>query len=318
MKPHAKPAVSIELLYVIGIIAISFSSIFVRWSDAPVSVIAMYRLLLTDALLLPLAWKYRSVLFQLSSRQWLGLFASGAMLGLHFLLWMASLRYTSVASSTVILTLEPIMVMAASFFLYRIRANRMMIIGMMLAALGSVVIGSEDFHYAGKELLGDMLSFFGTVAVAVHMLFGKKLRERMDAFPYNFWVFLFAASTLAVYNVGMKIPFVGYEAKEWGVFLLLAIVPTLFGHYLFNWLLKYLQATAVSMAVLGEPVFASLLAWLLLGERLSALQLGAGILILFGVWLFIRYGQVVEHSMPRRSRKASAGVQVQITAKDRG
>lgn len=296
MNHNTKSFIGIELLYVIGIIAISFSSIFVRWSDADVAVIAMYRLYLTNLLLLPVAWKYRHVLFRLTARQWGWLAASGAMLALHFLLWMASLRLTTVASSTVILTLEPVMVMVGSYFLFRTRTNSVMLIGMGIAIAGSVVIGAGDFKLSGDALLGDLLSFFGTVAVAIHVLIGKKLMEKIDSFPYSFWVFAFAATFLAFYNVAQGNRFTGYEAKEWGIFLLLAIVPTLFGHYLFNWLLKYMNATAVSMSVLGEPVISSLLAWVLLKEALTGYQLGAGLLILFGVWLFIRHGDRVKET----------------------
>lgn len=148
-----------------------------------------------------------------------------------------------------------------------------------------------------------MLSLLGTIAVAIHMLAGKQLLKHISAFVYNFLVFAVAATSLAVYNAICGLPFTGYAPREWGIFLLLAIVPTLFGHYLFNWLMKYLSASAVSMAVLGEPVFASLLAWLLLKESLSALQLSAGALILCGVWIFIRYGK--ETTNPERKSPKS-------------
>ncbi|MGV6938761.1 DMT family transporter [Paenibacillus sp. CMM36] len=290
MNQAHKPSFSFELLYIIGIIAISFSSIFVRWSEAEVSVIAMYRLYLTNLIMLPLVWKYRTELFSLTRKQWMLILWSGIALGLHFLLWMGSLRLTTVASSTVIMTLEPILVMLGSFLFFRTGTNRAMLIGMGMAFIGSLAIGAGDFHVSGQALLGDALSFLGMVAVSIHMLMGKHLREHLSAFVYNFWVFAIAATSLALYNVVNAIPFTGYAPREWGLFLLLAIVPTLFGHYLFNWLLKYINATAVSMAVLGEPVISSLLAWVLLGERLSTLQFGAGFFILFGVWIFIRYG----------------------------
>ncbi|WP_138754625.1 DMT family transporter [Paenibacillus sinopodophylli] len=291
MERSTRSVTTYESLYVIGIIAISFSSIFVRWSEADVAVIAMYRLYLTNLIMLPLVWKYRKEMFQLSARQWRLLTFSGIMLALHFLLWMASLRLTTVASSTVILTLEPVMVMLGSYFLFRIKANRMMLWGMGLALAGSVVIGSGDFGLSGDALLGDVLSLLGAAAVAVHMLIGKQLRKDMSAFAYNFWVFALAATALAFYNIVRGNSFTGYSSKEWGLFLLLAIVPTLFGHYLFNWLLKHMSAAAVSMSVLGEPVISSLLAWMLLKEALTAYQLAAGALILFGVWLFIRHGK---------------------------
>ncbi|WP_435923994.1 DMT family transporter [Paenibacillus sp. DYY-L-2] len=291
MNPKSKSSVSIELLYIIGIIAISFSSIFVRWSTAEVSVVAMYRLYLTNLLMLPLIWKYRKEIFSLTPKQWGGLVLSGILLGLHFLLWMSSLRLTTVASSTVILTLEPILVMIGSFFLFGAKINRAMLAGMILALIGSIAIGSGDFKLSGTALHGDILSLLGTVAVAGHMLVGKQLVSTMSSFVYNFLVFFIAATTLAGYNAVQGFNFTGYAPKEWGICLLLAIVPTLFGHYLFNWLMKFISAASVSMAVLGEPVFASLLAWLLLKESMTGIQLVAGVAILCGVWIFIRYGK---------------------------
>ncbi|MDR6723303.1 drug/metabolite transporter (DMT)-like permease [Paenibacillus amylolyticus] len=289
---------SIYLLFFVGIIAISFSSIFVRWSSADVAVIAMYRLFLTNLLMLPFIWKYRHEMLRLNFRQWALLVASGVMLALHFLLWMGSLRLTSVASSTVILALEPILILAGSIWLFKAKVNRMMIIGMGIALLGSIAIGAGDFQLAGTALQGDILSLLGTIAVAAHMLLGQFLRSGLSAFSYNFWVFFVAACTLAVYNLIQGHAFGGYAATEWGIFLLLAIVPTIFGHYLFNWLLQYMNATTVSMGVLGEPVFSSLLAWMLLGESLSTLQMSAGVFILFGVWVFIRYGKTKPQIAP--------------------
>lgn len=286
--------IPLELLYVIGIIAISFSSIFIRWSDANVAAIAMYRLYFTDLLLLPLALRNYKALFNIAPRVWFMLGLSGLMLALHFLFWMGSLRLTTVASSTVILTLEPIMVVIGSYFLFKTKINRYMILGMGLAVIGSIGVGWGDFTVSGTALQGDMLSFFGAVAVAIHMLISKQLRSHMEALIYNFWVFFIAASFLALYNLYNHIPFTGYSAKDWGVFWLLALVPTLFGHYLFNWLLKYMNAGTVSMAVLGEPVFSSLLAFWLLGEALTGLQLGAGTIILIGVWVFIQFGNEKE------------------------
>lgn len=298
---------SIYLLFFVGIIAISFSSIFVRWSDADVAVIAMYRLFLTNLVMLPFIWPHRREMMRLDFRQWALLIASGVMLALHFLLWMGSLRLTSVASSTVILALEPILILAGSVWLFKAKINRMMLIGMGIALLGSIIIGAGDFQVAGTALKGDILSLLGTMAVAVHMLLGQFLRTGLSAFSYNFWVFLVAACTFAVYNLFMGHAFGGYAALEWGIFLLLAIVPTIFGHYLFNWLLQYMNATTVSMGVLGEPVFSSLLAWMLLGESLSTLQMSAGVVILFGVWIFIRYGKTKPQPVPADAPIAAPG-----------
>ncbi|MEW9698761.1 DMT family transporter [Paenibacillus sp. SI8] len=287
MNAMNKTKVPVSVFLFIGIIAISFSAIFVKWSAAPASVIAMYRLLMTNVLMLPFLWRYASELSAIRLKQWLRIAASGIGLGLHFLFWMDSLNYTTVASSTAILTLEPIFVLAGAFVLYGQRTNRVAFLAMVIAIVGAICIGWGDFRFSGMALKGDYLSLIGTVAVAVHMLLGKSIREHVSAFVYSFFVFLFAGGVLAVYNAAIKVSFTAYPPKEWGVFFLLAIVPTVFGHYVFNWLLKYMKAASISMTVLGEPLGATLLAYMLLGETITAIQLAAGFLLLIGVGLFL-------------------------------
>jgi drug/metabolite transporter (DMT)-like permease len=288
MNALNRTKIPIPLLLLVGIIAISFSSIFVKWSSSPVSVIAMYRLWITNAIMLPFCFKYSPEIKRIKPKVWFKLALSGAALGLHFLFWMGSLRFTTVASSTAILTLEPIFVMLGSLWLFRQHTSRAALICMIIAIIGAIVIGWGDFRFSGEALEGDFLSLLGTVTVAGHMLLGKKLREHISAYVYSFFVFFFAGSVLAVYNIGMGYSFINYEWKEWGNFLLLAIVPTVFGHYLFNWLLQYMKATSVSMTVLGEPLGATILAYFLLGEKITYVQMGAGVLLLIGVALFIR------------------------------
>lgn len=288
MNAMNKTKVPIPIFLLIGIIAISFSSIFVRWSDAPASIVAMYRLLITNVIMLPFLWNYRQEFTRIKLKDWARTAMSGIALGLHFLFWMDSLWYTTVASSTAILTLEPIFVLVGAFLLHGVRASRSSLIAMCIAIVGAICIGWGDFQFSGQALKGDVLSFIGTIAVAWHMLLGKSLREHISAYVYSFLVFLFAGLTLAVTNVYKGVSFTGYPLKEWGIFFLLAIVSTIFGHYVFNWLLKYMKASSVSMTVLGEPLGASILAYFLLGETITTMQLLAGCLLLIGVALFLR------------------------------
>src|SRR2546428_5213357 len=113
---HTKPILPIPIVYMVGIVAISFSAIFVKWTNAPTSIVAMYRLFVTIILMLPFSLKYKQEFTRISGKVGIQLVGSGFFLGLHFILWMASLRYTSVASSTSLLTLEPVFVMVGAYF----------------------------------------------------------------------------------------------------------------------------------------------------------------------------------------------------------
>jgi drug/metabolite transporter (DMT)-like permease len=284
MNPNRAP-IPVFIPLFIGIIAISFSSIFVKWSSSPVSIQAMYRLVITFLIMLPFAGKYVPAIKSL-------LFLSGAMLALHFLLWMGSLKWTSVASSTIILALQPVFVMMGAYFWFKEKTSLAAIGGMAIAFLGVfLLIGSSGLSGSKGHLTGDIMSLLGTAAVAVHMLLGQLLLRRLPSFLYSWLVFAVAASLLAVYNVGMDIPMTGYSGREWGIFALLAVVPTVFGHLLFNWLMKYATASTVSMSVLGEPVGASVLAFLLLNESMNSLQAAGGALVLLGLVLFLKVGK---------------------------
>lgn len=288
---RTKPPIPVSVLMVIGIVAISFSSIFIKWSDAPVSVQGMYRLLFTSLLMLPFARPYSGAALALCRKDWLMLLLSGAMLALHFLLWMGSLNFTSVASSTMIMALEPVFIMVGAYYIYKERTAVSAILGMGIAICGVAFIGWGDVGISADNLKGDLLSIGGTAAVAVHLLIGQKLVVRMPSYLYSLMVFLAATGVFAVYNLFMGIAFFDYPPREWGIFVLLAVVPTVFGHILFNWLLQYVTATTVSMNILGEPVGASILAYLLLGEQLTLLQWAGGVLVMFGLGVYLYTGR---------------------------
>lgn len=291
-KTSPVPSWLLALLLIAGIAAISFSSIFVRWSDAPVSVMGMYRLLFTNLLMLPFAlWRLPEIR-RLTIRDCSLVILSGVMLCLHFLLWMNSLRFTSIASSTVLLSLEPVFVLAGAYWLYRERTTRKAVAGMCASIAGAVMIGWGDIGLSASALQGDLLSLLGTAAVAVHMLLGQALAKRISSFVYSFFVFLTAALLFLAYNAFAGYPLAGYSAQDWGIFALLAVVPTVFGHILFNWLLQYMNAATISMSVLGEPVGSTLLACVLLGEKLALAQAAAGLVIIGGVWYFLRHNRV--------------------------
>ncbi|OMF96140.1 EamA family transporter [Paenibacillus sp. FSL R7-0273] len=274
-----------------GIVAISFSAIFIKWSSAPASIQGMYRLLFTSLLMLPFVRPYSGAAFALKKKDWLLLGFSGFMLALHFLLWMGSLKFTSVASSTMIMALEPVFIMIGSYVLYKERSTKAAILGLGIAIFGTVFIGWGDIGLSADNLKGDLLSLGGTIAVSVHMMVGQRLVSRMPSYLYSLIVFLSASVVFAVYNLAAGIPFFDYPPKEWGIFVLLAIVPTVFGHILFNWLLQYVSATTVSMNILGEPVGASILAFVLLGERLNSLQWAGGILVMSGLAVYLYAGR---------------------------
>lgn len=289
MKTPSPLALTIPLI--VGMIAISFAPILVRYSDAPVSVQGMYRMLFTIFLMLPLGIRHFRNIRLISGKDWLLLVVAGFFLALHFLLWMESVNYTSIASSTIILALEPVFVMIGAFFVFNDRPGKFALIGLAVALAGAVCIGSGDIGISDRAFIGDILSLLGALAVAVNMLIAKRILSRVPSYLYSLIVFAFTFLFFALYNLSVEIPVTGYPAKEWYVFLLLAIVPTVFGHLIFNWLLQYVKPTTVSMTVFAEPVGASLLGIVLFREFITESQLIGGLLVIIGLVLYLKSEQ---------------------------
>jgi drug/metabolite transporter (DMT)-like permease len=300
MKPK-----SIGLPLTISIIAISFSAIFVKWSDAPASILSMYRMLFASLLMLPIIWKNRMEFKKIIKKDWLLLFFSGTFLAAHFTLWFGSLKLTTVASSTIILALQPLVSLIGGFFLFKERTTLSSILTMAIAIIGATMIGWGDWGLSKGAILGDFLSFFSVIAVVGYLLIGQSVVKKVLHWIYSFCVFLTAGTLLAIYNLATGVSFGGYQAHDWGIFLLLAIVPTI-SHIINNWLLNYVNATTISMSILGEPVGATLLAVILLGERLVGWQIVGGVFVLCGVFFFLLQQQKPPIKEPEKVDQAGS------------
>ena len=268
---------------------LSTSAIFVKLAEAPSGIIAFYRLLFTLCFLIPALLcrkKEREQLSQLSLRQWKLAVVSGALLAIHWVMWFESLRYTSVASSTVLVSLQPLFSILWGGLLLHETVTKQGMAGVFLAIAGSVIIGWGDFQVSGAAFWGDVLSFASAGVISLHFLVGQILRKELNVLPYTAVCYSASTICLGVYALVTGQSFTGYSLQTWGCFAGLALFATVGGQCVFNLLLKYLPATAVTMGILGEPVGTIILAFLIFGERI-VLQQGLGMLcILGGLWIY--------------------------------
>ncbi|GEL78765.1 DMT family transporter [Tenuibacillus multivorans] len=273
---------------IIGVLTVSTSAIFVRLADAPASIIANYRLVFAVILMLPLVLiKYRGEIAQISKKDWLFSIAAGIFLAFHFILWFESLNHTSVASSVVLVTTQPIWAFLGGYFFFKERFTSGAVISMIIALTGSVIISWGDFQISGMALFGNFLALMGAITITGYFLFGQNVRQRLSLITYTFVVYGMSAITLILYNLILKEPFVGYSTDTWLYFLALAIFPTFFGHTLFNWAIKWINASTITMGILFEPVGASILAYFILDEWVTWSQFLGGTIVIFGLILFI-------------------------------
>lgn len=301
MQKPDSPKLPPGVVLPVGILAVSTASILIRYAQMYVSslTIAAFRLTLAALIIFPyVLLRHRRELVAVNrSDLRLALF-SGSLLAVHFASWISSLAFTTVASSVVLVTTTPIWVGILGPVFLGERASPKHIWGMSFALLGGIIIAvtdscwvsSQGFSCPGlwepgvnRALWGDFLALLGALSGAGYLMVGRYLRQRQSLSTYIFLVYGMAAVILVLVMLAVDGLPVGYPARVYGWFVLLAVVPQLLGHTIFNWALKYLSTALVSISLLGEPVGSTLLAALLLGETPSYLKIFGAILILVGI-----------------------------------
>jgi len=302
METSPAPRFSPVLVLFFGIIGISFGSILVRLAqgeEMPSLSIAAWRLTFASLILLPLALgRRKEELVAMTGREWLLAILSGFMLSLHFASWISSLAYTSVASSTVLVTTSPLWVGLAAPFLLAEKLTKSLKIGIGLAISGSILIGLADvvsfsagkLHFSLTEftsqpnpLLGNSLALFGAIAASAYLIIGRRLRPCMSLLTYTAVVYSSAALFLIIFAVASGNSLFGYSWTAYLFLILMAVFPQLIGHTSYNWALGYLGAATVSLVVIAEPVGATVLALLIFHEIPNGFTIVGSAVLLAGI-----------------------------------
>lgn len=276
------------IMIVVGVLGISLSSIFVKFSAAPSAVTAAYRLMWTVIILTPVVFSKKETRQELKSIQKKSVIlsiVSGVFLAIHFVLWFESLSHTSVASSTTIVCTEVIWVALGYLFVLKGKLGVKPIVAIAITLLGSVLIAYSD---SGGEssLYGDVLALLAAIAVAVYTLIGGVVRENVSTTVYTYIVYVSCMVVLIftcliqghnIFGFGISAPVVG---------LLLSLFSTIFGHSIFSWCLKYFSPSFVSASKLCEPVVSALFAVFIFAEIPTLIQVTGAVLVIGGVLFY--------------------------------
>lgn len=288
--PPGAPAVSPWAALVVAVIAISWAGPLVRLADAPALSVAAWRMVLSmvfiGAVIIGRGSLLRGV--RLSAGEWALAVLSGVLLAGHFWSWIASLDYTSVASSVVIVSLQPFIVALLSAVLLAERPTRTQWTGILVAMAGAMTVGWGDFALGSRALFGDALAFLAAWLVAGYYLIGRVLRRKLDLWAYIAVVYGVAAVVLVgAVLASPASPLVGFSTSTWLVFLALAAGPMMLGHTGVNYAIRYVPAYVANLFLFGEPIGATLIAWLLpaIAEVPPPQTLVGGALILLGIAL---------------------------------
>ncbi|UCE13981.1 MAG: EamA family transporter [Candidatus Heimdallarchaeota archaeon] len=295
----SEPKFKYQISLIVATIAVSWASIFISFlldNGVPPVIIAFWRVFLSVMFLFPLFSRQEirnqfRPYFKLTYQRFFAL--SGFFLSLHFFSWIQSLEFLSVAASVIVVNSSPIWVIVFSFILFQEKITIQQFIGLIIGFFGLFLISMAPTPHQDDAIYpqGIILALFGAVMVAFYFMIGKRMRSQhtVPNIPYVFFVNLFCAGFLFLFSFLLSVNVLNFTLEDLVWFIALAIGPSLLGHALYTYSMKHLSAQTVSLAVIGETVGASLLAWFILSQDLPTITLIGGVLVLIGIYLNVRY-----------------------------
>ena len=219
---------------------------------------------------------------------------AGLFLCFHFATWIGSLRLTTVASAVFMILMQPILVAIAAHFLLKERLRKQHLLGLAITILGALLITWGDVQIKPEYLSGDLLALVGAGLAGAYLIVARMVRpdhpEHGGGVPLHRYlprVYGVATSGLFVLCLLNGVPLRGYGTTTWWALIGVGLIPTVIGHSLFNWAIRYLPALPVNIALVGEPIGATLLAWWLFSEVPATGILIGGPLMIFAVVLIV-------------------------------
>lgn len=277
-----------KVIVIMAVFGVSLSAIFGKIVTAPSLVSAMYRMAFTSLLLLPVILaRYRGELARTGRKNVAMCLLSGVFLGFHFASYLESLKYTTIASSTVLVDLEVLFVALMMFFLFRERIPRLALAGIAVTLIGSFIIAMGDSSGGSNIIYGDMMALLGAFCTSVYTMIGRAQRQHLSTTAYTFLVYLSASVTLGIAVALTGTQAVGYPVTDYLSFLGMAVCCTLLGHSIFSWALRYISPAFVSTAKLLEPVFATIMGILLFSEIPRVNQVIGGVIVIGGILIYM-------------------------------
>jgi drug/metabolite transporter (DMT)-like permease len=288
MFPHSSAPnhlANARLALLIAVLCVSTGAIFARVAESPALATAAWRMTIATGLVTLALARYWRDLRRISWRDLALGAGAGICLALHFATWISSLEHTTVASSVVLVNTAPLWVALLSPWVTRERTSRRAWIGMALSFVGAAVIAGIDFRTDRSALRGDALALAGGASAAVYLLLGRRLRERLSLVAYCAVTYALATAVLWAIVMVARVQTTGFPINTWGAIAGMAVIAQIGGHTLYNWSLKHLSTGAVAVALLGEPIGGTLLAWKIFGEVPPPASIGGAVLVLAGIYL---------------------------------
>ena len=276
-----------------GVFSVSTAAILIKLaSEAHPLAIAFYRMFISVLVFIIITFIYRMrrindiKVFTVKSNQVFRIIISSFGLAMHFCFWVWSLSFTSVASSVLLVTTNPFIVLLFSWIIWSHPIRLKMIIGMFIGLIGGTIIIFGDSQYT-NNITGDLLALLGSLCIVPYVLCGRSLRKDMHILTYNLYVYGLATIFLFILIILFQIELFNLSLYTYFMLFLVALIPQVIGHSLLNWVLGYASAVLVTISVMAEPIIATILAVFILDEIPSLYWYLGGGLILLGIYLSI-------------------------------
>tara|TARA_B100001996_G_scaffold217891_1_gene167532 strand:- start:1446 stop:2306 length:861 start_codon:yes stop_codon:yes gene_type:complete len=274
-------------LLIIGLIAISTSPVIAKMLPlVPATVIAFWRMAIASALL----WVY-SVFFSyksVKSNNSILVYLAGASLAMHFIFWFGALKLTSIANTTVLGIVAPAFTLLIEKLFYGKKIGAFSSIALIIVFIGCVIVQGSDLGRFSGEGLGNIMAILSAVFLGIVFLIGSKARQEIGVLTYTKNLFSVSALVLLSCSLLLNNPIFNYSINNYFWLCMLGVVPTLIGHTIFSYSIKYVSPTIITSIPLGEPIIASILAFVLFKEGVSSFVFMGGLIIAVGLVLLIK------------------------------
>ena len=271
----------------LALISVSSTALVIRYVPAvPALTLAFWRMLSASLLL----WLYSLIKKQtpLSFTNKKRIVFAGIFLGLHFACFFLGVRYTSIANATLLATLGPLFTSTISFFQGK-RTSRNVYIGLGIALFGIIIIQYGDLSLSPKNLLGNALSLLSSLFIAITFTTAAEIRKETDNVAYGRTLFFIAAITIGLIAIISGVSLLDFQKSHIVWLLFLGLVPSILGHNMLNYALKYFSPTAIASVPLGEPIIASIFGFLIFNESVPDGAMISAPIILGGIFIVLKY-----------------------------
>lgn len=272
------------LTLIVGVFFVSWASILIRLAQSAPTTIAFFRMFFSSLMILVAVPFYKSGWYKRKTDLLISAL-SGVFLGLHFYTWIASLSLTSISSSVVLVTTQPVFVAILGYIFLKEGIGISGAVAVALAIIGSYLIARGDFAIDSVHLKGDILAIAGAIMAGSYLFIGRFVRPRVNLIPYVLTVYSVASTVILILGLILgtfKAPAV---KMDYLIFFLLAFGPTILGHNLYNFALRHLPVFPVGMSIIGEPVLATIWGIIILGEEPILSTIMGGIIVILAVVL---------------------------------